>query len=722
MPAIFLTKVSKKEVSPNSSQLSIPQERPISIPSSLWSPKKKTTFLFLFLIFLLFNWWHGTSPYIINVPSKHSDFIGHKKELNFLKERLLKKRSNREINLVAICGEGGIGKTELATAFVNDHLKDFSLICWIDGSSEETVMHSYTALGDILGVKDDHPMRLREKIHWKLENYNRKPWLLIIDDIRHIPNDLPKSGGAVLMTCRDRSVCPTESVVELTKNTEEAVLLLSRLVKEKKSEALEKLAEKLDYLPLMINIAGHYIADTPGIDIDSYSHILASIIETPESPIKSVEFRKRYPRSLEATYLITLKLLEKKHPLSLKFLKQTAFLHLKNIPVEFLSRWLEEENSYRPAQIAILKGDILRELQNHSLIRYDAKGNDFSIHQFLHQTLILQFREDEKVTDALRLLTKLDAISRYNPSVKESIRPFQKILPHCMRVIEQIKDPDLLATRLVLTVARYFVETENHFEKGEAYLRLARQWAEEWDHPVKGRIAFLQGVVQFRRADLQKDRETKRETLLQAMAFFNEARAIFLQQNNDDLYLAIEQNSSLCTKEYQRAISLQYKAQTLRELEQLAEAERIFQQVLEEFQVIAQGKDHFDIARILREQALILQIKGELDASLQKFEEVISMQERVYGNTYLSQPTVGATFRYLGSLFRDRGELAKADKAYQKAIIINQAAYQTDIHSYIAHLYHLRAEVFFLQGETVLAEKLEMKSQEIYELLEKSHF
>jgi tetratricopeptide (TPR) repeat protein len=335
---------------------------------------------------------------------------------------------------------------------------------------------------------------------------------------------------------------------------------------------------------------------------------------------------------------------------------------------------------------------------------------------------MLQFRENEKLTDVLRLLTKFDAIGRYNPSAKESIRPFQKTLPHCMAVIDQLKDPDLLATRLVLTVARYFVETENRFEKGEAYLKLARQWTEDWDHPIKGRIAFLQGIIKFREVDLQKEKDTKRQTLLQAMAFFNEARTIFLQQNNDDLYLAIEQNSNLCTKKYQRAIALQYKAQTFRELGQLAEAERIFQQALEEYQVIAQGKDHFDIARIFREQALILQIKGELDASLQKFEEAISMQERVYGNTFLSQPTVGATFRYLGSLLRDRGELTKADKAYQKAILVNEAAYQTEIHSYIAHLYHLRAELFFLQGNTFLTEKMEKKSQEIYELLENSHF
>ena len=166
-------------------------------------------------------------------------------------------------------------------------MRDFSLIAWIDGSSEEAVMHSYAGLGDMLEIEEQHPIRLREKIHRKLENMGGKPWLLMIDDLRAVPTDLPKAGGSVLMTCRDKSLCPSDSVLDLTKNPQEATLLFCKLTGEKKSDSMERLVERLDCLPLMINLAGHYIAETPGMSIEHYAEIILSLMETEESPLRS---------------------------------------------------------------------------------------------------------------------------------------------------------------------------------------------------------------------------------------------------------------------------------------------------------------------------------------------------------------------------------------------------------------------------------------------------
>ena len=707
MPGIFLSTVHKEE-SP-----AIPHE------PSRGELRKKSLIKYVFLVLLLFliplflRGWNETPAKVFDVPSKYADFIGREKERDYLKEKLLKKREGREINLAAICGEGGIGKTELATAFANEHVRDFSLIAWIDGSSDEAVMHSYAGLGDMLEIEEQHPIRLREKIHRKLENIGGKPWLLMIDDLRAVPLDLPKTGGSVLMTCRDKSLCPSDSVLELTKNPQEAALLFSKLTGEKKSELMEKLVERLDCLPLMINLAGHYIAETPGMSIEHYAEIILSLMETEESPLRKVEFRKRYPRSLAASYLITLKLLEEKHPLSWEFLKQIKSLHFKNIPEDFVTCWLEEKNQYTPAQITLLKGDILRELENHSLIRYDAKRGDFSIHQLLHQTLNMEFKEE--VQDLFHILTKYEPVCSYNPTRKETIRPFQKILPHCMAILDQIEDPDASAVHLALTVARYFVETEHHLKKGKIYLDLAEEWTGGWKHPVRGRIAFLQGILQFREAELCH--EEKRASYLRALGHFTEARVIFQRENNDESYAGIEQNAAKCTQEYQRAICIQYQGQMMRLLGRFDEAEKAFGEALEAFQAFCGEKDHFDIARILREQALILWERGQKEIAIQKFEEAMGMQERVYGSDYLFQPTVAATYRILGDFLFQKGEFLKSDQAYQKAIIINQSIYQTKVHPYLADLHHLRAEALFALGEKALGEKMEKESQKIQTLL-----
>ncbi len=717
MPGIFFSTIRKGEKgeSPQSAfdegSVVVSKQDKIKFRPSL---AQVSLLVALVLFFVLFKGWHGAPTTILDVPTKHADFVGREPEQAYLKRELLKKGKQRAINFITIYGEGGIGKTELAAAFVRNHIDDFSFISWIDGSTEAAVLRSYENIGDVWGVKDDDPIRLKEKIHRKLENFTGKPWLLVFDDLRNAPAHLPKSGGCILVTCRDKSVCPSQAVLELTKNPQQAVLLLSKLTGEKQSELLERLVKKLDYLPLMINIAGHYIAETPGINLTNYSEMISSIMKTEHSPLIAHEFSGRYPRSLFATYSITIELLQKKHPLSLEFLKQVIFLHPKNIPVEFLTGWLKAKNKYAPAEIVFLKGDVLRELQNHSLIRYDSLSETFTIHDLLHEALSLELKKEDQSIEVLKVLSTLDSIHRYNPTRKETIRPFQKIMPHCTALLEQIENPNRLAINLALTVSRYFIDTARNLDKGETYLSLAKKWTQNTHHPVKGRVAFLYGVLRFRQAAKLQE---KQEKYLQALAFFKEAELVFQKYDDNQLYREIEQNPSKCTKEYQRAICIQYQGEMMRLLGHLDEAEAKLQQALVAFQTLAKGKDHFDIARIVREQGILLGEKGEYQAGIKKIEEAIAMQQRIYGRVYSSQPTVAATYRTLGDFLLKVGEFSKSDQAYQKAIEVNLEAYQTDVHPYLSDLYHRRSVALLAEGKKREAEKMEKKSQSIQALL-----
>lgn len=653
MPAIFLSSIQIED----------------TVNSPVWNKKILGACLLLLFIPLLFINWKQEEVKIVNLPSKYASFTGRGKELISLKQRLLTKQKERAINLVALCGEGGLGKTELAIAFANLHLTDFSFIGWIDGSSEEAMVHSYARLGDILDIREELPEKRREKVHFALENQKEKPWLLIFDDLREIPSDLPKAGGAVLITCRDRGICEPQDVIELSKDQEEAIVLLSKLTGKQRSEALEHLAKQLDYLPLMINLAGHYIAETPGIELSHYSTLVSEEVEN--GPLKWTEFRKRYPSSLAATYLTTLKLLASKHPLSVEFLKDAIFLNPGNISEELIIGWLEKKKIYSQAQIPIVKGDILRELINHSLIRYDASRAEFSIHQLLYQTLLLERDGEYDWTD---ILMHLGAVKQFNPTQKDSIRPFQKLLPHCLKALEQSH-----SIPLTLNVARYFLDTEVDLEKGKIYLGKSEEWSQGWSHPIRGRIAFLQGMLKYREAEFER-----------ALSYFDRALKIFEEQKDDQLYLGLEQNPKKCTKEYQRAISMQYQGQILRELGRLDEAEKRLEEALSALRAIAE--EHFDIARILREQALIQWARGEQDEAIAKVEEAIKMQQRVYGDIYHFQPAVAAMHRTLGNFLFEKGQYLKAEQAYQVAIDVNLAIYQTEDHPFQVELRQLIAD------------------------------
>jgi tetratricopeptide (TPR) repeat protein len=649
--------------------------------------KPKNFLWFLLLIpFLFLFFWHTTPAKLVDLPEKNRDFTGRSLELAAIEKQLFEKREGGRSPLLALYGESGVGKSELAIAFGNDHINDFSLIGWLDGSSEESLVHSYARLGDALDIHEEHPIRRREKIHQELENrQGKKPWLLIYDGLSALPFELPKVGGAILITCRDQSLFPSYVTLEVSKNPEDSLLMLSKLIGGTPTEELVHLAKQLDDLPLMINLAGYYIRATPGLNVADYSKMLDELIETEDSPLK---WQRVNAKSLMASYRTTFALLQKKHPLSFDFLMQAALLHHRSIPNEFLAAWLRAKDSWTPSQITLLKGDILRELKNHSLIRYDEKMGAFSFHQLLSHALALH-REGKADLDVwVQILSEDSLVTAYNPTHVESIRPFQRILPHVLKILNQITEPDQQSVQISLTVARYFIETEYRPQKGQIYLDLAQEWSKTFPHPIQGRIAFLKGMLKFREGEFQNNKSFYEE----ALGLFEKALKIFQIEDNNALYLSLEQNPSRCNKEYQRAGCKQFLGQTLRLLGRSDEAEMWLKIVMQDFQTITQGADHYDIARIMREQALLLWEKGFENEALNLLESAVQMQKRVYGDHYHTQPTVARTQQILGNFYLKKGDYLKAKQAYQLAIDIHHTFYKTEENSCLAELYRLRKE------------------------------
>lgn len=128
----------------------------------------------------------------------------------------------------------------------------------------------------------------------------------------------------------------------------------------------------------------------------------------------------------------------KKHPLSYEFLRQASVLHSSGIPNEFLIAWLKQKNHFTDAQLILFMGDILRELKNHSLNRYDEKKSEFSFHQFLQNVLMSNEDNEVHAKAWLKILSEDAHVKKYNPTHQNSVRPFQRILPHAIKIIDHI--------------------------------------------------------------------------------------------------------------------------------------------------------------------------------------------------------------------------------------------------------------------------------------------
>lgn len=719
VPGIFLSAVRKDSDQPLfSPHKNKPSQKPFESKKEkrVFKPKFLKTAMFVFFLLAVSLMVKGVTHLgssKFHITKVHPDFLGRKNEMLELKNRLV---GRYDAPLVAVCGESGIGKTELAIAWAHEYKRDFSFIFWIDGSNQETIDRSYTMMAEELEIHDADLRNLKWKVHKCLERKQGKPWLLIFDDVKSVPQKLPSYGGSILLTCRDRGICSPDSMIELQKNPKEALLLFQKLTGEKVSNEMIQLLEELDFLPLLINFVGHYIAETPGFDVSKYSRIFHEIQETTRSPFRRMDLTNHYPRSLETTYTITMNLLREKEPIAYDFIRSLVFLHSKDIPIEYLSKWIEHSENSTPSHTQLIQGDILRELQNHSLIRFDPGQNSFSIHRLLQKVLLIQDL-DRSIDKCLTTLQACPSVRLYNPVHEETISSFQRMLPHCLQVLEHVKQPQEVSIRLAVKVGRYFLDTACNFPQAEKYLNLGKSWAADWDHPIGGRIAFLLGMLKHQKAFFTQDLEAKRQEYESALSYFQQAYDIFLQYQDPKSYEGIEQNPIKCTKEYQQAICLQFQGQTLKNLGFYEEAEEKLSQALKAFEPLAINGDHFDIARIYREQGYILAKKGEYDQAIDRLKEAIAMQKRAYGFRFDSQPSLAATYNTLGDILFERGDFQAASHAYDEAIEINQRAYKTNANPFILILYQKKREVYRKLELISFAEEMDKKCQEVEEKL-----
>ncbi|PLB40262.1 uncharacterized protein BDW47DRAFT_116046 [Aspergillus candidus] len=227
------------------------------------------------------------------------EFIGRETEIENIWSII--RPDTEPMRKVAILnGMGGIGKTQLAIHLARVHKGDFTAIFWIDGSNKQTLIRSLETIFSKIpalqyeqaseysqqsGSRNESQMRAEKVLRWLSIEKNSK-WLLIFDnvdeynpvpigqddsgDIYDIEQYFPSADhGSIIITTRLQQLaelgrsCPLlamhllESTILLAKssgyNTEPRTTI---------NDDMEKLASRLEGLPLAIVIAGSYIRCT----------------------------------------------------------------------------------------------------------------------------------------------------------------------------------------------------------------------------------------------------------------------------------------------------------------------------------------------------------------------------------------------------------------------------------------------------------------------------
>jgi tetratricopeptide (TPR) repeat protein len=434
-----------------------------------------------------------------NVPfPRNPYFTGREQVLEQLHNAL---KSDKAAALAqAISGLGGIGKTQTAVEYTYQYRNEYDAVLWVKADSREALISDYAALAHVLDLpeKDAKEQNLAAAAvrRW-LEKNSR--WLLVFDNADE-PGLLDEytpmnQKGHILLTSRAQLFdnLGISKAVELQKMPpdEAKEFLLKRTgrsaLPQEENEAILKIAEELDYLPLALEQAGAYIKELKS----SFSNYLSSYrTRGLEMFKKHPPVTGKYPESVATAWLLNFEQVEKTSKASADILTASAFFNPDNIPLELIIKGAPELGETIASTIECIENDplvldeLLLPLTRYSLITRDA--STYSIHRLVQAVIRDRIGKDAERVWAERMVK---SINRAFPAVEFSNWHLcERLIPHAQAGYDLIRkyNFEFEEAAILLNQAGGYQDERGLYSEAEPMFRLALEIREKSlgkDHP-----------------------------------------------------------------------------------------------------------------------------------------------------------------------------------------------------------------------------------------------
>lgn len=680
-------------------------------------------------------------------------FTGRKKTFELLHAHLHVDKVNVSPQIVALCGLGGIGKTQTALEYAYRYALEYRAIFWIEAETMERVLFSWQRIAELLQLPE-HSLTDQQRVVEAVQRWlsSHDQWLLIWDNVEdltllHRFLSLTRQGAFLLTTRRQAlgtfawgldvsPMEPEESAVLLLRRAKlleakTATEAVPQLSKRDPSECavVTKLVTILGGLPLALDQAGAYIEET-GCSLVDYLHYYEQ--QQGDLLSRRGNFTSDHVHSVTATFRLSQERVEHEQIGAAGLLRLCAFLHAEDIPEDLFHLNAEQAGDFGPVLASLMSDPMhfdlaLAALRNLSLVQRSVLTHTLSLHRLVQVVIREQMDAAEVRLWSERVIRLVNAAF---PKVTFSTwADCERLLVHalvCVPLIELVGQALPASGELLEKTGRYLLE-RGRIDEAEPLLRKAVSLGEledGFDHPKLiprlanlGELFWRQGKYASAETLLSRtlaleERHLEANHLLTADTV-NTLAVIYLDQGKYDqaepffrralhmweLHNHSDKNAGL------NNLALLYSRQG-----KYAQAEPLYQQALDVCKQML-GPEHPEVSFALGNLAVLYRDQGQHRRAEPLFQQAISIQERATGPGH---PNLAFWLNGLAILYREQGKYEQAELLFQRTRDIREGALGPE-HPLVAGLLSNLAVLYREQGKYEQAESLFQQALHIQE-------